>query len=84
VIRLAEVIDDIGRREPRASQAQREALRNLLATDPDARLEGLDQRQRIVVNAKSGFPRQSRRYALMRNGDPAAVSGRLAETWSRR
>lgn len=84
MIRLVEVIDDVGRREPRVSQAQREALRNVLASDADAFVEGLDQRQRIVVKAKLGFPRKSRRFALMRNGDPAAVSGRLSEEWGRR
>jgi hypothetical protein len=42
--------------------------------NPNVHLVGFDARRRPVVRALSGIPQQWRRWALLRNGDPADIT----------
>lgn len=68
-------------RDPRLSGAQREALIKLGGLDPQAEVDGLDQKMRPVVRATLAHREDPVTYSLLRNGDPAKPVMPLAEPW---
>ncbi len=67
--------------EPRLSKAQRDALADIAATDPQAQVVGLDEKMRPVVHAKLPGPGSDTKFALLRNGEPRKVAQPLVEEW---
>lgn len=66
------------RRDPWLSPTQRRRVADLVRTDPRAMLLGFDEKRRPVVACRSGIPREWRVWAMLRNGDPADPTGRVA------
>ena len=67
--------------DPRFSQAQRDAMLAITRSDVQAEILGLDARLRPVIQAALGPKRQRASFALLRNGEPKPVTGRLREEW---
>ena len=67
--------------DPRFSQAQVQAMRQVAETDPRACVMGLDQKLRPVIRAQLTGPDGPVWYALLRNGTPTKVTRPLAESW---
>lgn len=54
------------------------AQRRVLMTD-GVEMLGWDEKGRPVVRAESGIPKQMRTWAILRNGDPADITGEVQE-----
>ena len=46
----------------------------MVLNTPGVRLVGIDAKNRPVVEKMAGIPHQLRRWAILRNGDPADVT----------
>lgn len=57
--------------DPRINQKQMDAIAKACEADPETLVMGMDENHLPVVRARVGIPRESRAWAIRRNGDPA-------------
>lgn len=74
-IKLSEFMGD-----PRLSKEQTKTFEAICSTDSEARIMGLDAKLRPVIKARAGIPQTTRKWALLRNGDPTDP-GKITEEW---
>lgn len=65
----------------RFSASQLSAMLKFTRQDPTAEVIGMDEKVRPVIRARLGGAQRKSRFALLANGRPHEVVGKVAEPW---